>query len=475
MESSKETFIVPDTVGDNIFQWNVKLSEFSDTALDQDLRHLLVDFDHDYIELQLDFSMDLYPFLAPLVKVIRPRLQGSMMLRVTTMEILKLAYCIKVVKCDSETSEVIDPVKFVEIVTIKDFETIATPLDPFDMMIVNFKNAHPDFCLELINKLIRSDKIMHAALMIFELETQQFENLSCLRSNSFGDMERFKIVPVYFNNFKQKLGDKGRFLENMSYGILFGRFSVLIPPLKRAYRNLDNLPEIVTSICPPEAKVALVTDSGIPLIKIHTSDLSYQVVYFGTRDSISKFQKKLSKDKTSSSHINSPTENIDPESESESGGETEPFINQENQPEVSTSLTSPIKYTGHNVSQDSGIGSPELNKACCSFERKMSEQDPDTPIERKKVDASAKAILEVEPTAPTVEVDQERYRHFIKLLHKCSSERNQAQSLEIELIRTFFAEAEKKSPFNNADIDAFIDKMAGENKVMRSDNIVFII
>jgi hypothetical protein len=126
MESSKETFIVPDTVGDNIFQWNVKLSEFSDTALDQDLRHLLEDFDYDYIELQLDFSMDLYPFLAPLVKVIRPRLQGSMMLRVTTMEILKLAYCIKVVKCDSETSEVIDPVKFVEIVTTKDFETIAT-------------------------------------------------------------------------------------------------------------------------------------------------------------------------------------------------------------------------------------------------------------------------------------------------------------------------------------------------------------
>eukprot|EP00090_Calanus_glacialis_P046596 TRINITY_DN9229_c0_g1_i1.p1 TRINITY_DN9229_c0_g1~~TRINITY_DN9229_c0_g1_i1.p1 ORF type:complete len:1000 (-),score=433.85 TRINITY_DN9229_c0_g1_i1:164-3163(-) len=92
MESSKETFIVADTVGDNIFQWNVKLSEFSDTTLDQDFRHLLEDFDYDYIELQLDFSMDLYPFFPPLVKVIRPRLQGSMMLRVTTMEILKLTY-----------------------------------------------------------------------------------------------------------------------------------------------------------------------------------------------------------------------------------------------------------------------------------------------------------------------------------------------------------------------------------------------
>jgi baculoviral IAP repeat-containing protein 6 len=92
METTKETSIVADTVGDNIFQWNVKLAEFSNTALDQDFKHLKEDFDYDYIELQLDFSMDLYPFFPPLVKVIRPRLQGSMMLRVTTMEILKLTY-----------------------------------------------------------------------------------------------------------------------------------------------------------------------------------------------------------------------------------------------------------------------------------------------------------------------------------------------------------------------------------------------
>ena len=38
----------------------------------------------------LELPQDLYPFYPPLVKVIRPRLQGSMMLRVTTMEILKL-------------------------------------------------------------------------------------------------------------------------------------------------------------------------------------------------------------------------------------------------------------------------------------------------------------------------------------------------------------------------------------------------
>ena len=69
---------------------NEHLMNFS--SLDKDFVELKNKFGYDYIELQLDFSMDLYPFFPPLVKVIRPRLQGSMMLRVTTMEILKLSY-----------------------------------------------------------------------------------------------------------------------------------------------------------------------------------------------------------------------------------------------------------------------------------------------------------------------------------------------------------------------------------------------
>ena len=62
------------------------------SLLDRDFEELKSRFGYDYIELQLDFSMDLYPFFPPLVKVIRPRLQGSMMLRVTTIEIVKLSH-----------------------------------------------------------------------------------------------------------------------------------------------------------------------------------------------------------------------------------------------------------------------------------------------------------------------------------------------------------------------------------------------
>lgn len=92
MEDKSNTSIKADTIDDNIFQWNVKISDFDDKALNEDFQILSEEFGYDYIELQLDFSMDLYPFFPPLVKVIRPRLQGSMMLRVTTMEMLKLTY-----------------------------------------------------------------------------------------------------------------------------------------------------------------------------------------------------------------------------------------------------------------------------------------------------------------------------------------------------------------------------------------------
>ena len=87
------TGVEADTIEDNIFQWNVKIRNFaSNNVLEKDFEELKSRFGYDYIELQLDFAMDLYPFFPPLVKVIRPRLQGSMMLRVTTMEILKLSH-----------------------------------------------------------------------------------------------------------------------------------------------------------------------------------------------------------------------------------------------------------------------------------------------------------------------------------------------------------------------------------------------
>merc|ERR1719370_473315 len=117
----------------------------------------------------------------------------------------------------------------------------------------------------------------------------------------------------------------------------------------------------------------------------------------------------------------------------------------------------------------------EERSADTPSKRKRSEDDSATPSKKKRVDPEAEAMLEVEAPPASVELDQDRYKQFMQLLHKCCAEKNQAQSLEIEVIRTFFAKSERKKPFTNAEIDACIDKVADENKVMRSDDTVFII
>ena len=81
---------------------------------------------------------------------------------------------------------------------------------------------------------------------------------------------------------------------------------------------------------------------------------------------------------------------------------------------------------------------------------------------------AADAILAVEPVAAPVEVEQERYRRFIQLLQNFGVDKNREnQSLEIDVIRSLFANMEKNKPFHNAEIDACIDQMADENKVIR--------
>ncbi|CAH1773453.1 unnamed protein product [Owenia fusiformis] len=93
MEVEESVGFTADPIDDNIYKWSVKLYNFAETCdLGKDLAEVNKLFGYNNIELEMDFAIDLYPFYPPLVKVIRPRLQGSMMQRVTNMEMLKLSY-----------------------------------------------------------------------------------------------------------------------------------------------------------------------------------------------------------------------------------------------------------------------------------------------------------------------------------------------------------------------------------------------
>merc|ERR1719347_1103908 len=106
--------------------------------------------------------------------------------------------------------------------------------------------------------------------------------------------------------------------------------------------------------------------------------------------------------------------------------------------------------------------------------RKRSEEEEavETPSKRSRREAAAgeaATVLQSESLPTPVALDEARYNFFMELLNKCVMEKFQAQELEISAIRKFFAKEEKKKPFSNDEIDACLEKMADENKVMRSE------
>ncbi|CAM9317067.1 unnamed protein product, partial [Phaeothamnion confervicola] len=96
---SQELGMAVEPVEDNIYHWRVTVnaSAFDPSSpLAGDLAALRARFGFGYVELELQFTVDLYPFFPPLVKLVRPRFQGFMMGRIASMDILQLSswFCV---------------------------------------------------------------------------------------------------------------------------------------------------------------------------------------------------------------------------------------------------------------------------------------------------------------------------------------------------------------------------------------------
>jgi DNA replication licensing factor MCM3 len=116
-------------------------------------------------------------------------------------------------------------------------------------------------------------------------------------------------------------------------------------------------------------------------------------------------------------------------------------------------------------------------------EEDEGEEKKETPRKRARIeggdddamDETEKSLLTVPAPTPSVAITDERYKHFMSLLNKCFTEKNQAQDLEMPVIKAFFKKEERKNPFSDVEIDSCIEKMAEENKVMLADQTLFMI
>ncbi|GAM29055.1 hypothetical protein SAMD00019534_122310 [Acytostelium subglobosum LB1] len=78
-------------IDDNIYFWSVKMFGFNpESKIYQQLQLLKKEYEYDYVEIQVLFTEDLYPFYPPTLKIIRPRLQGFLIGKISHLEILTL-------------------------------------------------------------------------------------------------------------------------------------------------------------------------------------------------------------------------------------------------------------------------------------------------------------------------------------------------------------------------------------------------
>ena len=159
-----------------------------------------------------------------------------------------------------------------------------------DTIVVLMKYFKKELCSDLINRIIRSGKPMHAILLVLPSEKDHFQVISHLRNQSVDMIEDFKIIPIVFNKTIDTTDDVH---ENLTHGILFGKFVILNPPLKVYYRNIADLISIVDCISPHQSSLAMVCDPGVECVQLHNENCSRKVTYFGPKTVIQKFQRRL--------------------------------------------------------------------------------------------------------------------------------------------------------------------------------------
>jgi len=102
---------------------------------------------------------------------------------------------------------------------------------------------------------------------------------------------------------------------------------------------------------------------------------------------------------------------------------------------------------------------------------KKARKEPEMePAEREMITSSSQQAKKT-----VVELSEERYKHFMKLLYDLICTKYQAQTLEMEEVLAYMKKHETKKPFSQDEIDTILEKMQDENKIMVSGETIFIV
>ena len=198
-------------------------------------------------------------------------------------------YMIKIKKPESQSQKVHLKTEVLE--NILDFDQ--QKLDLHETVVIHMNKDCQEYMDYIIDTVSLSMKGQFAVLVLFEEEKDCRQAL--VKLDYWEKEGKIKIVQVLFENPIVDLNEDGSIDSNVIFSVIFGKFCVTKPPLKKLNKTLDSsLFDVIFSISPPGARIAYITaGQKFPVMMPNDdSTMNHTVTYFAPKMVLDKLEMK---------------------------------------------------------------------------------------------------------------------------------------------------------------------------------------
>ena len=167
-------------------------------------------------------------------------------------------------------------------------------LEHYETLVVQVLEKDEEDIEKIITFLAASPKTQYAVLLIFESDKAYRSALGKL--NALEKESKVQVQQIFFSRTPGKIQPDGSFMNNLDLAVIFGKFSITKPPLKRLNFGLEkSLLQVISAISHPEADVAYVsTGSIIPVSLMNDEDSRLKLTYFAPKKVLERFKRTKS-------------------------------------------------------------------------------------------------------------------------------------------------------------------------------------
>ena len=344
--------------------------------------------------------------------------------------------------------------------TVEDANYIdVSDLNKFDTVVFNVKR----FKASLIKKMenLRKANSTVAIILLFAKQEEQQRASDLLKKCGEESLSGPMTKRICFEKDIPDVSDD--YCENLIHGLVCS-VGVYEAPLKDFNGALSNIDVVANQVSPPSSKLAFVNEEDLMISSIHSL---YACEYIGEELAIDKFKRVLG-EVTDFGDINEKDTDVKDDEASISKENGDVTLDNEIS-EFNPNACSSFVMTGERkvcYSQETCGGSSNRSDSG-NDESDSSQSLNDEDAEEVPIDSSSK-------TDVSQGISKEKYRLFVKLLHKCWDKSGPGtETVDVDILKRFLSDQKESDPFDNNEVDLCLDQMVFENKVMIDGSIVY--